>query len=242
MKRKIVLTGVLCVMVGMLCSAAFAAAPIGKPTAGLKTGQFRAGFDYAWGEANLELSYGGSSITLKDVETNSYLANLGYGISDDWEVYIRLGVANADFEDFDGDYGFAYGFGTKVTFAKDDKLSWGALFQMGWTKSEDTYTDTDFGLGMFDMEADFYEMQIAVGPTYEMEGWRIYGGALLYFLDGDLDVKGAGVSGSIDIEEESQFGGYVGAEFDLAENCLLYVEGQFTGDAEAIGAGVAWKF
>ena len=151
-------------------------------------------------------------------------------------------MANGDFEDFDGDYGFAYGFGTKATFAKNDNVSWGALFQMGWTKSEDTYTDTDFGFGTVDLEADFYEMQIAVGPTYEMQGWRIYGGPFLYFLDGDLDFKAVGVSGSFDLEEESQFGGYVGAEFDLAENCLLYVEGQFTSDAYTVGTGIGWKF
>lgn len=245
MKSKIVL--ISCVLVGILCSTAMAGAPMGPPTAGLKAGQSRVGFDYAWSEADVELSYGGVSVTAEDAESNVYLFNLGYGISDDWEVYLLLGGANSEQEEFHGDYGFAYGFGTKYTFARDDKLSWGVLFQMNWTKSEDEIENldlTDFGLGVIDvdMEADFYEMVIAVGPTYEMEGWRIYGGPMLYFLDGEFDIKATGVSGSLDVEQESEWGGYVGTQIDLAENCLLYVEGQFTSDAKLVGAGIYWKF
>lgn len=242
MEKKMLLFAVVLVVANVCGSTALAVAPLGPPTAGLKTGQFRAGFDYAWAESDVELSYGGLSVTVKDTETNRFLANLGYGITDDWEVYFRLGGANIKQDEFNGDYGFAYGFGTKATFAKDTNLSWGALFQMGWTKSQDTYTDTTFGLGNIDMEVDVYDIQIAVGPTYEMQGWRIYGGPMLYFLEGDLDFKAAGVSGSIDIEEESVFGGYIGAEFDLAENYLMYIDGQFTGDSVVIGVGIAWKF
>jgi len=240
-KKVFLLSGVL-LLVGLYCSPAFAGDAMGPPTAGLTTGQFRVGLDYAWSESDVELSYGGTSVTAKNAEANRILANLGYGVTDDLEVYIRLGGANLEQDEFDGDYGFAYGFGTKVTLAKDSNPSWGALFQIGWTKSEDTYTDTVFGFGKIDMEADFYEIQIAAGPTYEMQGWCIYGGPMLYFLDGDLDVKTGRGSISIDIEEESCFGGYVGAEFDLAQNCLAYVEGQFTSDAVLVGTGVAWKF
>ena len=45
-----------------------------------------------------------------------------------------------------------------------------------------------------------------------------------------------------DIEEESQFGGYVGASWDVRENISCYLEGQFTGDAWGIGIGAARRF
>ena len=120
MKKRIL---ILCVvLIGLSGSAALAVSPMGPPTAGLNAGQMRLGYEYAWGETDLGLDGMGLSGTLSDVETNTHFANLGYGINDDWEVYLKLGVANGEMDEFDGDYGFAYGFGTKLTFAKDDTL------------------------------------------------------------------------------------------------------------------------
>ncbi|MFB0552964.1 MAG: hypothetical protein ACETWQ_06570 [Phycisphaerae bacterium] len=253
MKKRMLLLVVALMVAGLWSSSALALDPMGPPMASLEQGKFSAGFDYAYGDMDIEadsslLGVDVGSTTFKGVKTNRILANIGYGVSDDWEVYLRLGGANAEHEEFDGDYGFAYGFGTKVTFAKDNNLSWGALFQMGWTKTEDSPTVdlSDFGgpaAVSTDAEVDFYDIQIAVGPTYDMEGWRIYGGPMLHFLVGDVDYDVAGVNLlSADIKEESVFGGYVGAQFDIAENASCHIEYQLTGDASGIGVGVVWKF
>jgi hypothetical protein len=210
-----------------------ALSPLGPPTAGLKQSQFGVAFEYAYGDSDLEVE--GES--LDDVESNAFLAQLGYGLTDDWEIYFSLGVADAEFEEsgirFDGGYEFAYGFGTKFTFIKEEPLSWGVLYEMGWRSSEDEV----FGI---DVDFDYYDITIAVGPTWQMaEGVRIYGGPFLYFLDGDIDVGGI-VSG--DVEEDSSVGGYIGAELYLNPSTCWYGEFQFTGDITVFGTGISWKF
>lgn len=225
-QRKRVLLLVVALMVaGLWSSAAWALRPMGPPMAGLEQSQMSIGFDFAWSEMNLEVE----GDTVDDVESIAYLAKLGYGIADNWEAFIRLGIAGIDIDDegFSGDDQFAYGFGTKVTFAESDPLTWGGLFQMDWTKSEDE-----------DVELDAFEIQIAVGPTYQMEGMSIFGGPFLHFVDGE----GTEPGDTFDFEQESEFGGYVGAQFDIAENASCFVEYQVTGDASGIGVGIAWRF
>ncbi|MBW8038885.1 MAG: hypothetical protein FVQ85_02670 [Planctomycetes bacterium] len=149
---------------------------------------------------------------------------------------MRLGFADVKAEGFDGDGEFAYGFGTKVTLTEKDAISWGGLFQMNWFESEDDI------LGI-DVNIDAYEIQIAVGPTYEAENMRFYGGPFLHLVDGDVDAEILGFSLDLfDIEQESEFGGYIGAGFDIAEDSYLNVEFQFTGDAWAVGVGLGKKF
>jgi hypothetical protein len=78
----------------------------------------------------------------------------------------------------------------------------------------------------------------------------IYGGPFLHFVNGDLDFSGEtldlgdriGMEASGDIEEKSQFGGYIGASLDAKERTSFFLECQFTGDAWGIGIGAARKF
>ena len=226
MEKKLLLVAVVLMVVALAGSAVLALAPMGPPTAGLKTGQFRVGVEYSYSDVDMELD----GEELDGVSSNMIFGNLGYGIMDDWEVFVRLGVANVDIddEDFSGDYGFAWGLGTKVTFLKQENLNWGALFQMTWTNSEDE-----------DVKIDAYDMQIAVGPTWKLsDTLSIYGGPFVHLINGDVDVPGD----TYDLEEDSAFGGYVGAEAALADNTSLFGEVQFTGAGWAIGTGVVWKF
>jgi len=244
MEKRMILLVVVLMVLSVYTSAALALPPMGPPKAGLKQGQFSVGFDFSYSETDAKVSGLGISETLNDVESFTYLANLGYGVADNWESFILLGLTNVEFEDFKGSSEFAYGFGTKVTFKQGDPLTWGGLVQMNWAKSDDSITGDVPGYGIVtaDLEIDFYEIQIAVGPTYEIEGMRLYGGPFLHFIDGDLDVNVLGVTGTLDVEQESEFGGYIGAQFDINENTSCNIEYQLTGDASAIGAGIVWRF
>ncbi|MHC4121963.1 MAG: hypothetical protein ACYSSI_00185 [Planctomycetota bacterium] len=224
----------LLVIVVLLCNTAYGLAPLGPPTTDLAKGQYRIGLDYAYSEADLEESILGATYTLKDVESSMVMANLGYGLVDNCQVFLRLGAADVELEDFyDSGYKFAYGLGTKVNLAQNEQFSWGTIFQINWSDTEDSI------LGV-NIEADWYEIQIAFGSTYKyQEGWLIYGGPFLHFVEGDIDYKGLG---STDLEEESKFGGYIGTQIDLAGNSSFFVEYQFTGDAYAVGTGISWKF
>jgi opacity protein-like surface antigen len=227
MNKKLLLVVVILAALALSGSVAMALAPLGTPTADLKAGQFGVGLDYAYADTKVKIE--GSSEHLK---TNMVTANLGYGVMDDLKGFVRLGTGNVKAEGFGGDYGLAWGFGTKYTFLKQDKLDWGALFQMNWLRSDDKIAGET-------VRAKPYDVVLAVGPNYQVsQDLSIYGGPLLQWMRG----KVTGGGGSGDIKEKSIFGGYVGAQAALCPNTSLFGEVQLTGDGWAIGTGINWKF
>jgi hypothetical protein len=220
---------------------------MGAPTAELKKGQWNVGLIYSFSETDIELSGYGVSETIEEVKTNRYWANMGYGIEDWWEVNLRLGAADAEASDidFDGSTDFTLGFNTKFTFYSNEELDWGLLFQFVTLESDDDYNYdlSAWGLGTSQsVEIDAYEIQIAFGPTWKRECWKLYGGPFFHLVNGDLDFRAGGTTLGFDIEEDSVFGGYIGSQIDLTENAELLLEVQLSGGGYGIGTGVIWKF
>ncbi len=232
------------VVAGLLSSSAWALTPLGPPRAGLKQKQNSLGFSFASSEMDLEISGYGLSYTATDIDWKTYLANLGYGLSDDCELYVLLGFSKCSTDDFNGSTEFSWGFGSKFTVAKDKQVTWGGLFQMVSLSSEDSATSEVpiQGYTSASVDVQLFDIQIAFGPTYTQEAFSIYGGPFLHFVDGDLDVRANWDSGSVDIEQESEFGGYFGAMIELAESASLFGEYQMTGDASAFAGGIVWWF
>jgi len=236
MEKKLLLLCVV-VVVCLLGSTALALDPMGPPTAGLKQGQCSIGLEYFYSDMNLRVE--GSD--LKNVRMNKGYANLGYGIADNWEAFIRLGGAEADFKtdefEYNGDIGFAYGFGTRATiWEQSPELKWGGLFQMSWADVSGTakYPKEDVDLNA-------REIQIGVGPTWTpTKGLSIYGGPLVHFLHADWN--GGANTGTADITEANSFGGWIGAQVEVTKNLPVCVEWQYTGDADALGVSVICKF
>jgi hypothetical protein len=236
MSKKLLLVVVILTALA-LTGSALAVAPMGPPTAGLKTGQFGVGVEYSYSSTDLKVDFDGDTVKANHVKSNLFAANLGYGIMDDWEGFVRLGVADVkgDYGDFhaSGNYGFAWGFGTKYTFLKQDNLSWGVLGQIGWLHSRDKDVDG------FEVKASPYEIQIAVGPTYKLsDTLAIYGGPFLHFVRGNVEIDGD----SSKLREGGIFGGYAGLEAQLCENTALTGEFQLADGAWALATGVRWKF
>ncbi len=288
MEKRTLMKAVV-VLVAVSASVALALPPMGPPMATLKQGQFSAGLQYGYSDMDLEgdgkatnwIDGIGESakgtLNLKNLKSSWFFGNLGYGVRDNWEAFVRLGIADAEDEirmdaielrglDFSGGYGFAWGFGTKATFLRQGALTWGGLFQMTWANPDDdkfSYTEsvlvgeTEVPVPLSgDIELDWWEIQIAVGPTWQRDGFCIYGGPFLHLVNGDLDAKASGsfLAGddtytasemiTCDLEEDSVFGGYVGAQFDMSrwlKNAFWSAELQFTGDAWAFGMGLFWR-
>ena len=288
MEKKIALFAFVLMTVIVSNSAVLALSPMGPPKALLGQDQWSIGIEY--GHQTMDLEAFGKDINIEsepethittrkgeyninDLKSNIVLGRISYGVSDDWDAFLRLGVADAKcgieqtfpdgtkekYRGFDGSFGFGWGFGTRATFWRDEEVSWGGLFQITWMEPDDSdISSTIEGEGLpFDLnysgtaEIDIWEVQIAVGPTWRIdEGIHIYGGPFLHFVNGDLDFSGeivdpdVGISmkSSGDIEEESQFGGYVGAHLDVDENTSCFIECQLTGDAWGIGLGAARRF
>ena len=290
MEKRITLIAVIFMIVGVSGSAVLALSPMGPPKAMLGQDQWSAGIDYANETMDLEASGTNNEIhyqpgqdpfivspregkfNIEDLKSNIVLGRVSYGISDNWDAFLRLGVADAEcdieqtyadggdphqYSGFDGGFGFAWGLGTKVTIWENEKITWGGLLQMTWV----TPGDGDISLSgdpnfSGNAEVEFWEVQLAIGPTWQMnDELSIYGGPFLHFVNGDLDFSGETVrpsatgpmrvvteSSSDDIDEKSLLGGYVGASWDANERTSCFLECQFTGDAWGIGLGAVRKF
>jgi hypothetical protein len=284
MEKRIALIAVTFMIVGMSGSTVLALSPMGPPKAMLGQDHWAVGIDYAYEQMDLEASGTDKNIEhipslhittttgkykIKDLKSNIVLGRVSYGISDNWDAFLRLGAADAkcdieqtypdgaqhEYNGFDGSFGFAWGLGTKVTIWEDNDISWGGLLQMTWMEPGDSSISSTISPGNLTYsgtaEIEFWEVQLAIGPTWRLgDSFSIYGGPFLHFVDGDLDLSGQIVDPGVgidmessgDIEEKSQFGGYVGASWEVSESTSCFIECQLTGDAWGIGLGAARRF
>ncbi len=201
-----------------------------------------------------------TTFTLEDFKASKVYVNLGYGFADNCEGFLRLGGTEAKFDDsiwldseqFDGGSDLAVGGGVKATFFEEGGLKLGALFQGSWAQyhgqlDSPNWTGPDF------VEIDLAEFQVAVGASYTWGGGvSVYGGPFFHFVDGELDdIVGASITGAgellnseyiWDVNEDSTFGGYFGAQLEFSEGCFFNIEYQRTAAAEAVGASLMWRY
>ena len=253
-------------VVGMFCSAALAIAPMGPPIATLEQGKYGAGIAYAFSDMTLEVSgpltgLPGGEAVINDLQHNIYMGLLGYGISNDWDLYGGIGWANAEFPgdtgapDFEGDDGFIFGIGTKRTLAEDGDTKWGVLAQFTQGKSEDDVRTTGSGQTWgngagtlpapispatsrkFEAKLEWYEVQLALGPAVPLsEDMVVYGGPFLHFVEADLEVKGSRYE--YELEQKWQLGAYVGTLISLGDpNASLMAEFLYTANGWGFGVG-----
>ena len=201
----------------------------------------------------------------EDIESNMVFANIGYGVSDKLEIFLRLGSSDADIDitggSWDGGSDFAYGLGAKATFYEAGDLELGGLLQMTWASADGDLTvmiDEVAGVPLAgltefsgDGEFEWDEIKIAFGPSYKLtESVSIYGGPFYHLISGDFDLEAqyAASDGSArveqlgDFDEESNFGFYIGGQIDFSENFPFYIEWQSTGDADVVGLSIAYRF
>ncbi len=198
------------------------------------------------------------SLTLEDFRVHKGYASLGYGIVRNWEGFLRLGATRADFGDsiwvtggeFDGSIDFAVGGGVKATFYEGFDFEIGALAQANWAEF-DGKLDAGPWPGPHYVQIDLAEMQIAVGVSYMWTGRvTIYGGPFAHFVTGDFEETFSGVAAgnlvnselSFEIDDGPIYGGYVGAQVKLFEDCYANAECQLTGEAYALGASLMLRY
>jgi hypothetical protein len=279
MDKRFLVVGLVIVS---LCANVFAF--VGPPTAELKKGQWSAGFDYSQYKQGLDKTtlkgtyapVGGTASSTSDklkfdyLKTQRYYGTIGYGIDDGWELNVSLGIADVkdtykivpDDTEWTGinlDNDFAWGWGTKITFAKQDKVNWGVAVQMNWLDTSMSYHTTKSATELYKRTNNLssYDLLVAVGPTIDMGGWKLYGGPFYYYLNGDLDEKYArydsGVLNAIDKESgdlrtKDNFGGFIGAQVDLTNGIAWTVEVSAKQNhgwefgSWGLGTGIAFKF
>lgn len=255
--KKILLLGVMLVMVGLCGSFALALSPMGPPVASWEKGQFVAGVDYSYSQVDIRMNHGfspggGPDITLDNLERHYVLANLGYGIRDNWELSLRVGGGAAQDKEPGGinfktdspmpGNGYIIGFGTKATLIEEPKVKWGGLFQVLWAQAD----GRAFAGGTpWSADVEYMEIQLAIGPNYTLnEKASIYGGPFFHILDGSFTAKRRTAGGgriNYDLDEGSVFGGYIGTEINATDNIVFRAEYQHTAAADALGMSLLFK-
>jgi hypothetical protein len=251
---------------------------MGSASDKLQKGQFGIGVDYS--DCEIDFKGKGNSILtihnvtigtlvgkqsqkqhliLDGVDVKKAYANFGYGITDNLEAFLRVGSAETDWKD-DGDTHLSFGLRTGVTFYRRDAFHLSALAQYSWSESDfdSLPLTTDVGGTPYPLimsgKLSFHEIQISMGPTYELtESVSFYGGGFFHLMDGSLNLKGSvttvgipqfgyDLDSSYDIDQVSDLGVYVGARFKTANDISYSIEYQHTDSADAIAMRLLWRF
>lgn len=222
--RRLVVT-----IVVLFSGPAWALTFMGSPASNVKQGELSLGFDYSNSKIDFVFRNGGIRGILDDVDSDLYQGKAGLGLIDGLEVFGRFGVG--EIEELGNE--FAWGAGTRATFIEKKDISWGVLFQLTSLNADQTGN-----IGGYTLDGDFdvYEYQFAIGPTFDN---TIYFGPFFHFIDGDADLAGFG---SVDIEQESEFGLYIGIMWELGNDTGLNIEFQGTDDAKLGGISLVHKF
>lgn len=223
MRRAIIIIAVL------FGSPVWALTYMGPPSSDVKQGELFLGFDYSNSEVDFEFRGNTQNGVLANVDRDLYLGRAGIGLIDGFEIFGRLGMG--EIEELGNES--VWGAGTRVTFIEKDDISWGALFQLTSLSADETGR---LGGGTLDGDFDVYEYQFAIGPTFDN---TVYFGPFVHFVDGDADLAGLG---SVDIEQESEFGLYIGVMWELGNETSLNIEFQGTDDAKMGGISLIHKF
>ncbi len=240
-------------------SAAFALDHMGPPRAGIDYDQFRIGADVSLSETKLKLTSGraidpATSVAMtdrkiKDFETSKLYVTAGYGFAQNWEAFLGIAATKTEFgddvyhlgESFDSGIGLGLRGGVRATLFElpDYDVQLGGLIQFNWA-NYDGGLDVPGQPSPDFVEVDLKEMQIAVGATYWwLDGFVVYAGPFLHYIKGDLEQEDiGGFDIAWDVDEGPIWGAYIGAQYDLAENCVVSIEYQHSSDANLLGAGL----
>jgi hypothetical protein len=208
---------------------------------------------------------------IEDFKINLILGKAGYGITDGWEVFAGFGTSKTDLcteqkmqwgdsasietDTFDLSSGTDYAaqIGTKLTLYERALFKAGVTCQYTWFSMSGTLTkeiykdDTFFVKDDIDLDSSLTVLQIAPGVSYQLlYGVSVYGGPLFQRIDGKIDGKYNSEvftgKGSVDIKEDSSFGGWVGLQADIDIYTSFNVEYQMTGSSSTIGLSLSSKF
>lgn len=283
MKTRTVFLAVTLLAAGILASVTQAGAPMGPPMAMLGEGHWGLGGEYGYesmdlhafgtiteGIPDLFLDSYAQLADIQDLQSHMFFGTLAYGICDNWDIFARVGAANAkddvllfdpnnpdvvgDRIGFDGGFGLAWGAGTRATFCRSGPWSVGGLAQVTWFRpGKSDFTLTGFGLPdealAGDMELDYWQAQMSLAVAYQIDTLSLWAGPFLQFVRGNLDINAdflvgelpvGTVDGCLDLEESSQIGAHFGANWRMADQLYLWGEGQVTGDSWLVGLGLAF--
>lgn len=232
MKKNLAMAAVF-----LLCfSSGSIAGQFGPAQPGMKQGQFSLGPGFFGYKGELD----GDA---KSSQMQAY-AQAGLGITDNLEIYGQIGAADltvekvfdgSDFEDGFRPFG-AVGFRALLTDRKPIGMG---IFAQG--SYFDTFEDKGTFRGAAGTTVEFdqsFELSGGIALQTMIEGALLYGGPFFYTREGDVKISGVGTSS---VEEQGNFGGFLGIRWPLLEGVNFELEGQVKTKA-SLGGSIQFIF
>jgi len=243
--------------------AALALDQVGSPTATVGQGEVYVALDSNYSERDLdvELELLGEKLTKSSDLTRTTLAvAAGYGVLEGVEVFVRLGASMSEAEgalgllaDFDaeGDGEFTAGAGVRVTLWEPvEGVKVGTSAQVNWHRLEDgvlevAAIDGEVVAADQGLDVDLLDVTVALGVSVALEPATVYGGIMASWMsadaDYDLSVLGVSIPVDVDVEEDGNVGGFLGATCSVMENVSLTVNGHLMDGGWGVGGAIVVK-
>ena len=206
--------------------------------------------DLEFDKANWDLAAEGVSIEKMEIDKlYRTMVKASYGLIDNWDIYLKLGVADvkgkADALEegeaytgiYDGKNAFAYGFGTKGTYKLGDWLIGADLqylrHQHDWTPKGDFVGEGD--------KITIQEWQVAPYVGYKIGNFIPYLGVKYSDLRAKAEWGGPDAGNWEKAKADDNFGVFLGTDYKIGKNFSLNIEGRFV-DETAMSFGATYKF
>jgi hypothetical protein len=229
------------VLTGVAVTSAYAG-PMGpvKPSMG------RFGLEFEVSADDRDMEWTGNAADKSHAENINYLGRLSYGLTENVEIYGRLGGASFDIVD-DVDVN-----ATEQTFEGSGEFAWGGgiagiLYDAGtWNiagnanyLAHSSHTGTITPAGTTNNDIDFSEWNLGLQIQGKYDQFLPYLG--VKYSDATIEYNRLGGAAVADEESDNNVGVYVGAGIDLAPQWSAYIEGRFV-DETSFGGGIRYTF
>jgi hypothetical protein len=245
------------VAVLLFCQPVYGLTLVGPSTAVLDGERFGLTAEYSQADTDLTFDLEPGELT-DNFDFQGAYAVFSMAAMERWDLFLRLGAAQAEATGFDGDMQFSWGLGTRLTAFTWQDFGWGVLAQVTTMLSrQDTVQEflIDDVPTLLDTKEDLNvtEYVLATGPTWRHGPLALYGGLLVRYTTGEFELEaGDLVDEQSDIDAEWDVGGYVGGmltvyrpqtppTYGIARGDLV-AEGRFTGDSTGFSVGLLLPF
>jgi len=175
-------------------------------------------------------NYDGDGSDDDDLQFTKFMGTLAYGVCDQVDAFLRLGIAQVEGNDVVGpdddiEFGgndFYWGAGCRATLFETEQADFGCVVTVSETKSEEA-NDYD--------GVEFYTIQVAAGAAVPLSDIvTAYGGAVWQHINGEwaTSAQDDGTMAESGDMTEDGLGAYAGAQFQVSEAAAISAEIIFT--------------
>jgi hypothetical protein len=171
-----------------------------------------------------------------ELAQTNYWIQVYYTFAENWSFYARFGLANLKIDtlftmldppkDFEGDYGFNLTLGINGLLYRAPGWGIGPILQANFYADYETELEgelrEDLGGGMADILARYQgwrDINLGVAVQVDAGPLVLYGGGFGYWTTADATV-----------DEEGNFGGYLGTRIPMGRAWSFHAEGQYKSD------------